>query len=220
MVESGLEVRTSVSAYRLALHFFDAVLIYALILWLALDLLEPRRGRRMVIPRSVAAHGWAALVLLSVTMIWGAFTAGLHAGEAYNTWPLMDGKFFPSAATTILPKWVNIFENTAFVQVLHRWLGPTTALAILAWIVRLWRSEHTVEDRRWIRGAGRHGVSAGRTRPHNPAHACRNRGGGAASSGGNHAAHASAHQSTAAGAAGYGCGKRESQSRLMGKKPY
>jgi cytochrome c oxidase assembly protein subunit 15 len=68
MVESGLSVRTSVSAYRLALHFFDAALLYALILWLALDLIDPRRGRRLVIPIRVAWHGWAALALLSVTI--------------------------------------------------------------------------------------------------------------------------------------------------------
>jgi cytochrome c oxidase assembly protein subunit 15 len=134
MVKSGLEVRTSVSPYRLALHLGFALLIYALMLWTACDLLGmPRKESSFCLRR----HGWVAFGFLAVTMVWGAFTAGLHAGEAYNTWPLMDGQIVPPAAFTILPKWHNAFENLALVQFIHRWLGPTTAIIILSWAGRL-----------------------------------------------------------------------------------
>ncbi len=134
MVQSGLEVRTSVSPYRLALHLGFALLVYGLILWTALGL---AKLPKTVISKNLVRHGWVAFGLLVITMTWGAFVAGLHAGEAYNTWPLMEGEVLPQAALTILPKWLNIFENLALVQFIHRWLGPATMLVILAWVWRL-----------------------------------------------------------------------------------
>jgi cytochrome c oxidase assembly protein subunit 15 len=103
-------------------------------LWIALGLLKPSQHK--VSPGKLW-HGWIALGFVVVTMIWGAFVAGLHAGEAYNTWPLMDGDILPAAAFTILPKWLNLFENLALVQFIHRWLAPTTMLVILAWVLRM-----------------------------------------------------------------------------------
>jgi len=160
MVQSGLETRTSVSPYRLALHLGFALLVYGLILWQALERdgrLEIRGQRKGSSPISnlcsLVTHGWLTLALLCVTMIWGAFVAGLHAGEAYNTWPLMDGEILPAAAFTIIPKWLNIFENLALVQFIHRWLGPLTMLAILGWV---WRClQHTKDtDKHWLYALG------------------------------------------------------------------
>ncbi|MFY9287349.1 MAG: COX15/CtaA family protein [Alphaproteobacteria bacterium] len=136
MVQSGLELRTSVSPYRLALHLGLALLVYALILWQALRLTTlPRHPVIWCLRR----HGWSSLGLLILTILWGALVAGLRAGEAYNTWPLMDGEILPAAAFTLLPQWLNIFENLALVQFIHRWLGPLTALAILTWAFRLYK---------------------------------------------------------------------------------
>jgi cytochrome c oxidase assembly protein subunit 15 len=138
MVQSGLEVRTSVSPYRLAMHLGLALLLYALLLWTALG----GRGEQAVsVSPGVRRHGWAALALLAVTMLWGAFVAGLHAGAAYNTWPLMDGEVVPASALTLRPTWINAFENLALVQFMHRWLGPATMLMVLAWAARLWRTQ-------------------------------------------------------------------------------
>ena len=114
MVQSGLEVGTSVSPYRLALHLGFALLIYALLLSTAVG-------------TGCSRHGWWSLGALAVTIFFGALVAGLHAGEVYNTWPLMDGQFFPAGAL------VNPFENAALVQFIHRWLGPLTLIAILSW---------------------------------------------------------------------------------------
>jgi cytochrome c oxidase assembly protein subunit 15 len=137
MVQSGLETRTSVSPYRLAMHLGLALLVYALILWTALGRTNIARTPTTWCLRR---HGWIALGFLIITMIWGAFVAGLHAGEAYNTWPLMEGDVLPNAAFTIIPKWLNVFENLALVQFIHRWLGPTTALILLSWVYRLLRT--------------------------------------------------------------------------------
>src|SRR6185437_370965 len=50
MVESGLETRVSVSQYRLAIHLGVALLLFAAILWMALEYLRfpsPPRGKRV-----------------------------------------------------------------------------------------------------------------------------------------------------------------------------
>lgn len=49
----------------------------------------------------------------------GAFVAGLDAGHAYNTFPLMGGRIVPEEYSA-LPGWRNAFENTAAVQFHHR----------------------------------------------------------------------------------------------------
>lgn len=147
MVQSGLEVRASVSPYRLALHLSFALLLYALLLWTALG----RRQHQPLTARyGLFIQGWITLGFLSVTILWGALVAGLRAGGAYNTWPLMDGAFLPDAAFSLQPAWLNMFENTALVQFIHRWLGPTTMLLIFAWVVRCWRSADA-EQKVWLR---------------------------------------------------------------------
>ncbi len=49
----------------------------------------------------------------------GAFVAGLDAGHAYNTFPLMDGCIIPEQYWAV-GGWRNAFENTAAVQLHHR----------------------------------------------------------------------------------------------------
>jgi len=122
--------RTSVSPIRLALHLGVAMLLYAILLWMALD----GRPRTKVKP-SLQWHGWAALACLAVTMTWGALTAGLQAGTIYNSWPLMEGDLLPSNAMM----WLDPFANPVFVQFLHRWLGPLTMAVLLAWVWRGYR---------------------------------------------------------------------------------
>jgi cytochrome c oxidase assembly protein subunit 15 len=87
---------------------------------------------------------------VAITILWGAFVAGLRAGAAYNTWPLMDGSFLPDEAWNLQPAWLNFFENLALVQFTHRWFGPATLLLILTWVARRWRG---ADDRRkiWLR---------------------------------------------------------------------
>lgn len=74
------------------------------------------------------------LTLKVVTYI-GAFVAGLDAGHAYNTFPLMGGHLVPEEYWSI-PGWRNIFENTAAVQFHHRLLALTTLTSVAStWLV-------------------------------------------------------------------------------------
>jgi cytochrome c oxidase assembly protein subunit 15 len=62
--------------------------------------------------------------------------AGIRAGYAYNTWPLMNGHWIPPEILMIEPWWRNFGYNMATVQFVHR----TLALIVLAgaWILA-WR---------------------------------------------------------------------------------
>lgn len=72
------------------------------------------------------------LCLVAATIAAGGFTAGLHAGLIYNTFPLMGGHFVPSDYAALAPFPRNWFENAAAVQFDHRILAMTTAAAIVA----------------------------------------------------------------------------------------
>jgi cytochrome c oxidase assembly protein subunit 15 len=127
MVTSGLVDRISVSPYRLTAHLMLALLIYAAVLAIALDLIRPHTGRI-----DGRALGLAGLVLL--TMMSGGFVAGHDAGMIYNTFPLMDGQLTPPGYLDLDPWWRNLFENPAAVQFNHRCLGMATALlSFLYW---------------------------------------------------------------------------------------
>jgi cytochrome c oxidase assembly protein subunit 15 len=128
MVRSGLVDRVDVSHYRLALHLGLAFLILALLVWLALEVQDGPVAAASKAQRRAAVL-LVALVLLQVVL--GALVAGLKAGLAYNTWPLMDGRFVPAGLGTLSPWWLNVFENVTTVQFNHRVTAYALALAAL-----------------------------------------------------------------------------------------
>ena len=128
MVASGLIDRVEVSQYRLATHLVLACLIYVALLWTAQ---RSERLAHLTAPRRIRAGAAGLLILLLAQIYLGALVAGLRAGYAYNTWPLIDGALVPDAARLFFdtPLWRNFFENTLTVQFDHRmlayaiWLG-------------------------------------------------------------------------------------------------
>lgn len=138
MVASGLVDDPRVSHVRLSIHLGIAFLIFAAMLWTALDLLAPpaRSGAR---PAAAGWAGWlAALVFLMVLS--GGLVAGTRAGYAYNTFPLMNGHFLPPEYLMLQPWWDNFLHNMATVQFNHRLIAWALALLIpLLW----WRSRRS-----------------------------------------------------------------------------
>jgi heme a synthase len=55
----------------------------------------------------------------------GALVAGIDAGRAYPTWPLMNGQFFPADAFYVPggSPWQAVYENPGLVQFIHRMSG-------------------------------------------------------------------------------------------------
>jgi cytochrome c oxidase assembly protein subunit 15 len=131
MVESGLETRVSVSQYRLAIHLGVAVVLLGAILWTALEYL---RSRNEGTPARHAKWAVGFVGLVSLQMLLGALVAGLHAGLIYNSWPMMDGRFFPEHPFAASPWWINFGENPGLAQFDHRIVGYLVAAsAYLLW---------------------------------------------------------------------------------------
>jgi cytochrome c oxidase assembly protein subunit 15 len=126
MVKSGLVDDPRVSHFRLTAHLGVALAIFAAQLWLALALLSPRSqplGKTFALP-----------VIVFLMALTGGMVAGLRAGYAYNTFPLMNGHLVPPEILTLEPWWQNFFYNMATVQFVHRgffWL--LAVLVPLAW---------------------------------------------------------------------------------------
>src|SRR3982750_4706507 len=80
MVESGLQYRTDVSHFRLSAHLLLALAIMNALIWVALDL------RRLATtgsdqPSRLTAPAIVTLVILFVQLMFGAWVAGLNAGQ-------------------------------------------------------------------------------------------------------------------------------------------
>ena len=130
MVQSGLVDDPHVSQYRLAAHLALALAIYAAMLWIALDVLLPRA--REAGPRGFA---FALAALVFVQAIAGSLVAGIRAGLAYNTFPLMNAHLVPSGMFVIEPWYLNFFSNIATVQFDHRLIAwILAALVPLFWL--------------------------------------------------------------------------------------
>ena len=127
MVASGLVDRTDVTHVRLAVHLLIALLIFGAIFWTALDLLSPGAQRQRMPTFAI----WA-LCVLALQLLFGAYVAGLNAGYAFNTWPLMGDELYPAAAPWLEPALRNFVDNPITVQFVHRWLAfGVLAMAIV-----------------------------------------------------------------------------------------
>lgn len=134
MVSSGLAVRTDVSHIRLAIHLITALVILTATVWTALDLRALAHNSHAR-PARPPAIGLVAIVLLLVQIMLGAFTAGLNAGYAFDTWPLMGGGIFPAGVAMLSPAWINLVDNPIVVQFVHRWFAFIAA-AGLVWLAQ------------------------------------------------------------------------------------
>lgn len=133
MVKSGLVDHPDVSHYRLTAHLGLALLIFGYLLWGGLSLL--RQGAMTRWRGGGVAAALAVLVFLQILS--GGLVAGMNAGLAHNTWPLMDGKVFPDGLLIMRPWWHNVFENAMTVQFQHRMGAYLVGLVAIATAVIL-----------------------------------------------------------------------------------
>ncbi len=136
MVKSGLVDQPHVSQYRLTAHLGLAVLIYAYLFWLALDLLYPKKAAATNTANCSKGFALGLLLLSAITILSGGFVAGLKAGLAYNTFPKMAGQWLPPAGWSLEPGWRNLFENIATVQFDHRVLAISTLIFVIIFWLR------------------------------------------------------------------------------------
>jgi cytochrome c oxidase assembly protein subunit 15 len=152
MVQSGLVDDPRVSQFRLTGHLGVAFLIFAAMFWAALSMLFPARADlASAEARSARRYAFALAALVFVMVLTGGFVAGIRAGFAYNTFPLMNGSVVPPEIMMLEPWWQNFFWNMATVQFDHRLIAWVLAAAVpLMW----WRLRAGGTPSRARTGAG------------------------------------------------------------------
>jgi heme a synthase len=81
----------------------------------------------------------------------GGFVAGIRAGFAYNTFPLMNGAVVPPEIFVLEPAWRNFFYNMATVQFDHRAIAWLLA-ALVPWLWWILRSTRGLPSRARVGG--------------------------------------------------------------------
>lgn len=123
MVSSGLVDRPAVSHFRLTIHLLTALTLLGLTLWTALND-QQAGGRPKAVWSSAAQLAAALLALLVVQIAYGGLVAGLKAGHASDTWPLMFGYLVPPGLLSVMePWWANLLESVPTVHFVHRWFA-------------------------------------------------------------------------------------------------
>ncbi len=79
----------------------------------------------------------------------GALVAGIHAGLAYNTFPLMNGQWIPDEVMLIEPWWKNFIFNMATVQLDHRIIAMLVALGAVSLWAWTRRAVESSRQRAW-----------------------------------------------------------------------
>ncbi len=127
MVKSGLADSPHVSHYRLAAHFLLACLLISVIFVTALETMQIAR---VPVSRKIYYLMMGIVFLIAAQLLYGAFTAGLKAGFAYNTFPKMNGKWIPDGILVMRTVLQNFLDNGIAVQFMHRLTGSI----LLIWV--------------------------------------------------------------------------------------
>jgi cytochrome c oxidase assembly protein subunit 15 len=170
MVKSGLVDDPRVSQFRLTAHLGLALAIFAAMFRVGLSLIRPaasRGGSALTARPSRSALRYSPsglpveLVPLrraSTALAWlvfamaltGGLVAGIRAGFAYNTFPLMHGHVVPPEILMLEPWWRTFFYDMATVQFDHRVLAWVLAFTVPAF---WWRVRAKPEASRAVRAA-------------------------------------------------------------------
>lgn len=128
MVTSGLSERTDVSHIRLAIHLLTALFILAGLVWTALDLLALHKNPQSR-PARLTPFAYVVALVLFVQLLFGAWVAGMNAGQVSSTWPGMNGHFVPEGIS-----WAGLstFMNDPFLtHFIHRWWAWVAVIVLI-----------------------------------------------------------------------------------------
>ncbi|MDC1207404.1 COX15/CtaA family protein [Candidatus Pelagibacter ubique] len=129
MVSSGLIENNDVSHFRLSIHLSLALFILCLIFWYILDIHKIKKFENKI-PNLFLLF---ILKLIVLQIVLGAFLSGLDGGLIYNSWPDMNGSFFPNDVSYGDLITTQLFINPSIIQFLHR----STAYLLLFFIIIL-----------------------------------------------------------------------------------
>ena len=127
MVSSGLIENNDVSHFRLSVHLTLALFIMCLIFWFILDLFNTKKFKIKISNLLL----FFILLLIVLQIVLGAFLSGLDGGLIYNSWPDMNGDFFPNDVVMNDYLSSQLFYNPSIIQFFHR----LTAYILLLFII-------------------------------------------------------------------------------------
>jgi len=130
MVMSGLADRTDVSHFRLSAHLLLALAIIGALVWVALDL------RRLAAtgqdrPARLTRLAAATIAILFVQLLYGAWVAGLDAGQVARSWPDMNGRFVPDGINWSRGVAHALVNDPFLIHFIHRWWAWMTVAAMV-----------------------------------------------------------------------------------------
>jgi cytochrome c oxidase assembly protein subunit 15 len=129
MVSSGLIENNDVSHFRLSIHLGLALFLLCLIFWYLLEISNINRFK-IKLPNFLL---FSILTLIILQIILGSFLSGLDGGLIYNSWPDMNGSFFPNDVNMKDYLSSQFFYNPSIIQLFHR----ITAYILLLFIIIL-----------------------------------------------------------------------------------
>ena len=142
MVKSGLQNDPYVSPYRLTFHLSNAIIIYALLLWTSIEYFH-LKSINFINIKSKKFLMLISIILVFITILSGGFMAGSHAGQSFNTYPLMNGKIIPDDIYLAEMGILNLFENTVTINFNHRWIATLTFVYTFSLFLYLFISKIT-----------------------------------------------------------------------------
>ncbi len=129
MVRSGLSATmTDVSHFWLSIHLLTAFLTLGGLVWTALDLRLHAAGHTRP-ARWTGTASWVGAILF-VQLLLGAWVAGLNAGLASDTWPLMQGRVVPEFDGSRGFFWA-LTHDPYLIHFLHRWWAWVAVAALI-----------------------------------------------------------------------------------------
>jgi cytochrome c oxidase assembly protein subunit 15 len=130
MVASGLVGRTDVSHFRLSAHLLLALAIMSALIWVALDL------RRLAStgedrPSRLKPAAAITVTILFVQLLFGAWVAGLNAGQVAPSWPDMQGRVFPEGVDWSRGVFWALTNDPYLIHFVHRWWAWVVVAAMI-----------------------------------------------------------------------------------------
>jgi cytochrome c oxidase assembly protein subunit 15 len=130
MVSSGLSERTDVSHYRLAAHLLTALFLLAGLVWTALDL-RALAANPAARPARLSRFGACVGLILLIQLLFGAYTAGLNAGQVSNSWPMMNDHLVPAGIDWSNGALSALTNDPFLIHFIHRWWAWIAVVALI-----------------------------------------------------------------------------------------
>ncbi len=135
MVQSGLvPEKYFVGHVELATHFIAAMGLLAYTYWFALKLLIPASAT--IHDRPLQKLLLQLLFLLILQLTYGAFMAGLKAGQSAPSWPSINGYLIPPSMNELNPFYKNLLNNNLTIQFIHRGLAYIMLILSVVWWIK------------------------------------------------------------------------------------